>query len=244
MIQGNNLVLDQWIDKEFPVLTKFADGEDYDDLHCNNLWLKSEEDEQRPPLSPERKEEIREKARQVRNKKDDEIDNLQKAIDSIEVKFIELIKENSELKDTIKKQHDRITSLEGLLKNLKDQPKEKLNKLTKRIKDLEDRLQKSKNSDVKTVDYDTGVILMMKDEIEKNKKEIKKLKKTLEDKIQKVSQQTDSFIKKQIDDLKECVTDQLTEQSSSIDKATTHKLSQAVNEHITNTTRIIEEKVD
>ena len=244
MIQGNNLVLDQWIDKEFPVLAKLADGEDYDDLHWNNLWLKSEEDEQRPPLSPERKEEIREKARQVRNKKDDEIDNLQKAIDSIEVKYIELIKENSELKDTINKQHDRITSLEGLLKNLKDQPKEKLDKLTKRIKDLEDRLQKSKNSDVKTADCDTGVILMMKDEIEKNKKEITKLKKTLEDKIQKVSQQTDSFIKKQIDDLKECVTDQLTEQSSSIDKATTHKLSQAVNEHITNTTRIIEEKVD
>ena len=64
------------------------DGEDYDDLHWNNLWLKSEEDEQRPPLSPERKEEIREKARQVRNKKDDEIDNLQKAVDSIEVKYI------------------------------------------------------------------------------------------------------------------------------------------------------------
>ena len=85
---------------------------------------------------------------------------------------------------------------------------------------------------------------MIKDEIENNKKEITKLKKTLEDKIQKVSQQTDGFIKKQIDDLKECVTDQLAEQSSSIDKATTHKLNQAVNEHITNTTRIIEEIVD
>ena len=86
---------------------------------------------------------------------------------------------------------------------------------------------------------------MMKDEIEKNKKEITKLRKTLEDKIQKVSQQTGSFIKKkQIDDLKECVTDQLAEQSGSIDKTTTHKLNQAVNEHITNTTRTIEEKVD
>ena len=146
-------------------------------MHWNNLWLNSEEDEQRPELSPERKEEIREKARQVRNKKDDEIDNLQKAIDSIEVKYIKLIKENSELKDTIKKQHDRITSLEGLLKNLKDQPKEKLDKLTKRIKDLEDQLQKSKNSDVKTADYDTGDILMMKDGIENNKMEITKLKK-------------------------------------------------------------------
>ena len=52
----------------------------------------------------------------MRNKKDDEIDNLQKAIDNIEVKHIELIKENSELKDTIKKRHDRITSLKGLLK--------------------------------------------------------------------------------------------------------------------------------
>ena len=94
MIQGNHLVLDQWIDEEFPVLAKLADGENYDDLHWNNLWLKSEEDEKRPPLSRERKEGIREKARQVRNKKDDEIDNLQKAIDSIEVKYIELIKEN------------------------------------------------------------------------------------------------------------------------------------------------------
>ena len=84
----------------------------------------------------------------------------------------------------------------------------------------------------------------MKEAIEKNKKEIAKLKKTLEDKIQKVTQQTDSFIERQIDDLKESVTDQLTERSSSIDKATTDKLNEAVNEHITNTTRIIEEKVD
>ena len=84
----------------------------------------------------------------------------------------------------------------------------------------------------------------MKEEIENNKKEIAKLKKTLDDKIQKVTQQTDSFIKKQIDDLKESVTDQLTEQSSSITKATTDKLHEAVNEHITNTTRIIDEKVD
>ena len=160
------------------------------------------------------------------------------------MKHIELIKENSELKDTIKKQHDRITSLEGLLKNLKDQPKEKLDKLTKRIKDLEDQMQKSKNSDVKTTDYDTGDVLLMQEEIENNKKEIAKLKKTLDDKIQKVTQQTDSFIKKQIDDLKESVTDQLTEQSSSINKATTDKLHEAVNEHITNTTRIIDEKVD
>ena len=58
---------------------------------------------------------------------------------------------------------------------------------------------------------------MMKDEIEKNKREITKLKKTLEDKIEKVSKQTGSFIKKQIDDLQVWVTDQLTEQSSSID---------------------------
>ena len=160
------------------------------------------------------------------------------------MKYIELIKENNELKDTIKKQHDRITSLEGLLTSLKDQPKEKLDELTKRIKDLEDQLQKSKNSDVKTTDYDTGDILLMKEEIEKNKKEIAKLKKTVEDKIQKVTQQTDSFIKKQTDDLKESVTDQLTEESSSIDKATTDKLNEAVNEHITNTARIIKEKVD
>ena len=40
-------------------------------------------------------------------------------------------------------------------------------------------------------------------------------------------------MKKQIDDLKENATDQLTEQSSSIDKATTDKLNGAVNEHIT-----------
>ena len=55
MIQGNHLVLDQWIDKEFPVLEKLADKENYDDLHWNNVWLKSEDDEERPPLSPERK---------------------------------------------------------------------------------------------------------------------------------------------------------------------------------------------
>ena len=73
MIQCNHFVLNQWIDKEFPVLAKHADD---DDLNWNNSWLKSEEDKQKPPLSPERKEEIREKARQARNKKDDETDNL------------------------------------------------------------------------------------------------------------------------------------------------------------------------
>ena len=36
----------------------------------------------------------------------------------------------------------------------------------------------------------------------------------------------------------------MTGESSSIDKSTTDKLNEAVNEHITNTTRIIEEKVD
>ena len=108
------------------------------------------------------------------------------------------------LRIQLKKQHDRITSLEGLLKNLKDQSKEKLDKLTKRIKVLEDQPQKSKTSDVKTTDYDTGDILLMKEEIEKNKKETAKLKKTLEHKIQNFTQQTHSFIKKQTDDLKEC----------------------------------------
>ena len=68
MIQGNHLVLDELIDKEFSVLAKLADKENYDDLHWNNVWLKSEKDIQRPSLSPERKEEIREKAKQVRNK--------------------------------------------------------------------------------------------------------------------------------------------------------------------------------
>ena len=51
----------------------------------------------------------------------------------------------------------------------------------------------------------------MKEEIENNRKEIVKIKKALEDKVQKVTQQTDSFTKEQIYDLKESVTDQLTE---------------------------------
>ena len=46
MIQGDHLVLDQWIDKEFPVLARRADKANYDDLHWNNIWLKSEGDEQ------------------------------------------------------------------------------------------------------------------------------------------------------------------------------------------------------
>ena len=62
-------------------------------------------------------------------------------------------------------------------------------------------------------------------------------------KFKKVTQQTDSFLKKQMDDLKESVTNQLTEQLSSIDKATTDKLNEAVNEHITNTARITDKKL-
>ena len=130
------------------------------------------------------------------------MDSLQESIDSLEVKHIELIKENRELKHTIKKQHDKPA---GSTQKSKRSTKEKFDKLTKRRKDLEDQLQKSINSNVKTADCDTGDILLMKEEIEMNRKEIVKLKKALEDKVLKVTQQTDSFTKKQIYDLKESV---------------------------------------
>ena len=111
----------------------------------------------------------------MRNKKDSEIDSLQESTDSLEVKHIELIKENRELKDTIKKHHDKPA---GSTQKSKRPTKEKFDKLTKRIKDLEDQLKTSINSDVKTADCDTGDILLMKEEIEKNRKEIVKLKKS------------------------------------------------------------------
>ena len=80
------------------------------------------------------------------------------------MKHIELIKENRELKHTIKKQHDKPA---GSTQKSKRSTKEKFDKLTKRRKDLEDQLQKSINSDVKTADCDAGDILLMKEEIEK-----------------------------------------------------------------------------
>ena len=75
----------------------------------------------------------------MRNKKDDEIDSLQESIDSLEVKHIELIKENRELKHTIKKQHDKPARS---TQKSKRSTKKKFDKLTKRRNDLEDQLQK------------------------------------------------------------------------------------------------------
>ena len=58
----------------------------------------------------------------------------------------------------------------------------------------------------------------MKEDIEKRKNEMLKLKRELEDKVQKVTSQTDNYIIKQIDNLKALITEEFKEHSIFIDK--------------------------
>ena len=155
------------------------------------------------------------------------------------------MEENIQLKETIGRQQERIVMLESNLKNVNELPKEKLITLTNRIKQLEDQLQKSKTATcTDKTKSNTTEILVMKEEIENNTTEIMNLKKTSEEKIQNVTHNSDSFIKQQIDTVKDLVTDQLKQQSNMIDKTTTEKLNDAVNEHINSATKIIEGKAE
>ena len=105
--------------------------------------------------------------------------------------------------------------------------------MNRRISDIENKVKptqakkkkKKLKGDQNTPCEITADLLVIKEDIEKRKNEITKLKKELEDKVQKVTSQTDNYITKQIDNLKALITEELKEHSNFIDKKIKDHLS-------------------
>ena len=117
------------------------------------------------------------------------------------MKHVDLMKENNSLKETVNNQNNRISTLETELNKLKDQiPKDQLKNLNKRISNMENKLKPAQvtnttlKEDQNTSCEITADLLIMTEDIEKGKNEILKLKRELEDKVQKVTSQTDTYI--------------------------------------------------
>ena len=153
------------------------------------------------------------------------------------------MKENYSLKETVHNQNNRISTLETELNKLKDQiPKDQPKNLNKRISDIENKLKPAQaptitlKGDQNTSCEITADLLIMKEDIEKPKNEILKLKRELEDKVQKVTSQTDNYMTKQIDNLKALITEEFKEHSNFIDKK--------IKDHLSVTDTMITEKVD
>ena len=257
MVQGHPLFIDEWIDKEYPLLCKLTAGAELDNLKWNNSWfltvdtsikegsdMQSRETDQREPiLSPEKRDQIMEKARSVKHKRDQQLEDILKVVENLEMKHIDLMKENYSLKETVNNQNNRISTLETELNKLKDQiPKDQPKNLNKRISDIENKLKPAQAPTI-TLKGDqnpsceiTADLLIMKEDIEKRKNEILKLKRELEDKVQKVTSQTDNYITKQIDNLKALITEEFKEHSYFIDKK--------IKDHLSATDTMITEKVD
>ena len=111
--------------------------------------------------------------------------------------------------------------METELNKLKDQiPTDQPKNLNKRISDIENKLNPAQTlkGDQNTPCEIIVDLLIIKEDIEKRKNEILKLKKELEDKVQKVTSQTDNYITKQIGNLKAPFTEKLKEHSNFIDK--------------------------
>ena len=124
-----------------------------------------------------------EKARSVKHKRDQQLEDILKVVENLEMKHIDLMKENYSLKETVNNQNNRISTLETELNKLKDQiPKDQPKNLNKRISDIENNLKPAQAPTI-TLKGDqnpscevTADLLIMKEDIEKRKNEILKLK--------------------------------------------------------------------
>ena len=127
-----------------------------------------------------------------KHKRDQQLEDLLKVVENLEMKHVDLMKENNSLKETVNNQTNRISTLETELNKLKDQiPKDQPKNLNKRILDIENKLKPAQapkatlKGDQNTSCEITADLLIMKEDIEKRKNEILKRKRELEDKVQK-----------------------------------------------------------
>ena len=100
MVQGHPSFVDEWIHKEYPLLCKMTAGAELDNLKWNNSWfltdtlikegsdMKSTERDQREPiLSPEKRDQIMEKARSVKRQRDQQLEDILKVVENLEMKM-------------------------------------------------------------------------------------------------------------------------------------------------------------
>ena len=81
--------------------------------------MQSRETDQREPiLSPEKRDQIVKKARSVKHKRDQQLEDILKVVENLEMKHIDLMKENYSLKETVNNQNNRISTLETELNKL------------------------------------------------------------------------------------------------------------------------------
>ena len=132
MVQGHPSFVDEWIDKEHPMLCKLTAVAELDNLKWNNSWfltdtlieegsdVQSTETDQREPIpSPEKRDQIMEKARSVKHKKDQQLEDILKVVENLEMKHVDLIKENNSLEEIVNNENNRISKLETELNKLK-----------------------------------------------------------------------------------------------------------------------------
>ena len=103
MVQGHPSFIDEWIDKKYPLLCKLTAGAELDNLKWNNSCfltdtsieegsdMQSRETDQRESiLSPEKRDQIMEKARSVKHKRDQQLEDILKVVENLEMKHIDL----------------------------------------------------------------------------------------------------------------------------------------------------------
>ena len=101
----------------------------------------TETDQREPILSREKRDQIMEKARSVKHKRDQQLEDISKVVENLEMKHVDLMKENNSLKETFNNQNNRISTMETELNKLKEQiPKDQPKNLNKRIPDTENKL--------------------------------------------------------------------------------------------------------
>ena len=72
-----------------------------------------------------------------KHKTDKQLEGILKVVENLEMKHVDLMKENNSLKETVNNQNNRISTLETKLNKLKDQiPKDQPKNLNKRISDI------------------------------------------------------------------------------------------------------------
>ena len=134
MVQGHPSFVYIWIDKEYLLLCKLTAGAELDNLKWNNSWFltdtlikkgidvqSTETNQCEPILSPETRDQITEKARSVKHKRDQQLEDILKVVGNLEKKHVDLMKENNSHKETVNNQNNRISTLETELNKLKDQ---------------------------------------------------------------------------------------------------------------------------
>ena len=122
----------------------------------------TETDQHEPILSSEKRDQITGKARSVKHKRDQHLEDILKVVENLEMKHVDLMEENNFLKETINNQNNRISILETELNKLKDQiPEDQPKNLNKRISDMENKLKPAQATKTKKIKIHHAKLLLI-----------------------------------------------------------------------------------